>query len=77
MHKHVLLRAKIVQDIVKEHYQPERQDRCKLWVYRNMVYPKYPMSERTFFYYLSLNTDNIKPKIENKNQLRFPFYDDV
>lgn len=70
MHKHVLKRAKIIQDIVKEHYQPERQDRCKLWVFRNIIYKQYPMSERTFFNYLAIDTNTIEPKVEDKRQLK-------
>ena len=57
--KHTLLKAKAVQEIVKEWYEPERQDRCKLWVFRNKVSPIYQISERTFFAYLALDTSKV------------------
>ncbi len=69
MHANVIKKAKIVQDIVAEWYQPERQDRCKLWIYRHKVNPIYPMSQRTFFAYLTIDTSEIMPKIEDKRQL--------
>ena len=47
--KNTILRARLVQQIVEEHYEPGRQDRCLRWVWRNRVIQRYPMSERTFF----------------------------
>ena len=46
-------RRRLVRSIVEQHYEPGRQDRCKLWVFRNIVARTYPMSERTFFRCLS------------------------
>lgn len=56
--KNVCLRAKIVQEMVAQHYEQGRQDRCKLWVYRHVVYKVMPISERTFFRYLSTEINN-------------------
>ncbi len=50
-------RALEIQRLVAEHYQPERQDRCKSWVYRNKIKDKYKICERTFWRYLA-----VKPK---------------
>ena len=52
MHRNTIRRAQMVRDIVEEHYQPERHDRCKLWVYRNMIQKVYPISVRTFRRYM-------------------------
>lgn len=41
--------AERVKTIVREHYEPGRHDRCKLWVYRNFVKPQIGISERTFW----------------------------
>lgn len=61
-------RAKLVQELVNEHYEPGRQDRCKLWVYRNIVSKIYPMSQRTFFRLLKITSD--EKKEEDKRQLK-------
>lgn len=52
--KNTMLRAELVYNIVKEHYEPGRQDRCLLWVYRNKVNKVYPMSVATFWRCLRL-----------------------
>lgn len=52
MHKSTIVRAQQVRRLVAEHYEPGRQDRCKLWVWRNIVYPRYGISRATFFRYL-------------------------
>lgn len=68
----MLKRAKLVQEMTAEHYEPGRHDKCKRWVYLHIVCKVYPMSERTFFRYLSMNTEAIERpvKIEDKRQLK-------
>ena len=44
-------KAQFVQEMLEKYYEPERLDRCKLWVYRNHVRRVIPMSERTFWRY--------------------------
>jgi tRNA G37 N-methylase Trm5 len=51
-----LKKAKKIKELTLKHYEPGRQDRCKLWVYNNVVKKEYPMSERTFFRYLIMDT---------------------
>ena len=51
MNENTRKKALLVQDMLEKHYEPERQDRCKLWVYRNHVRRVIPMSERTFWRY--------------------------
>lgn len=46
-------RARKVRELVEQWYEPERQDRCKLWVYRTIVRRQFGISERTFFRYIS------------------------
>ncbi len=56
MIKSTYKRALKVQQLVAQHYQPERQDRCKLWVFRNFVEKEFNISERTFWrYWLMVN----------------------
>lgn len=57
-----------MRELVQDHFQPERQDRCKLWVFRNVVVKKYPMSERTFWRYLAAKDE--REVKEDKRQLR-------
>ena len=70
--KNMLLRAKMVQVLTAEHYEAGRHDRCKRWVFRHIVSKVYPMSERTFFRYLSIDTDEESAgrKQEDKRQLK-------
>lgn len=69
MNKNTRKKALIVQKMVQEHYQPERQDRCKLWVWRNVVVKQFPMSERTFWRYLNKDVKEEKEE-EDKRQLK-------
>ena len=65
MFKSTAKKAQRIQQIVKEHYEPGRQDRCKLWVYRNFIVKEYGISQRTFFAYLSR-----KPKTTQETPLQ-------
>ncbi|MFT4073026.1 MAG: hypothetical protein QM654_14015 [Dysgonamonadaceae bacterium] len=53
-HENTLRKARIVADIVVEHYEAGRQDRCLEWCYRNVVNAKHPMSLRTFKRYIEI-----------------------
>jgi len=61
------LSAETVKDIVKQKYEPGRQDRCKEWVYRTIIKKQTGISRRTFFRYLKEESDEIK---EDPNQLK-------
>ena len=54
MYKSTAKKSQIIRRIVQENYEPGRQDRCKLWVYRNKIRPILGISERTFFRMLNL-----------------------
>jgi len=49
MYKSTAKKSAIIRKIVAQWYEPGRQDRCKLWIYRNKVKPVLGISERTFF----------------------------
>ena len=53
-------RDKMVWEIVEKWYEPGRHDRSKRWIYRNKVYPIFPMSERSFFRCLSRHAKRLK-----------------
>lgn len=57
MHQSTIERAKLVQAIVKQHYEPGRQDKNKLWVFRTHVKKVYPMNKRTFWRLMNINTE--------------------
>ena len=61
MHKSTRKKAELIQKMVADNYQPERHDRCKLWVYRNYVQKTIPMTERTFWRYMNMNTEAPQP----------------
>jgi hypothetical protein len=52
MFKSTQRRKEIIEALIREHYEPGRQDRCKRWVYLHYVYPLTKISERTFYRYL-------------------------
>ena len=54
MNENTLEKARKVRELVDRHYEAGRQDRCKLWVLRNVINKTYPMSERTFFRYIKM-----------------------
>lgn len=68
MYKSTVKKAQIVRSILSDYYEEGRQDRCKLWVYRNKVVPVLGISERTFFRYL-----NTPEPEEPGLQLSLPF----
>lgn len=61
--KHISRRisAEKIKAIIKKEYEPGRQDKCKLWVYRNYVFPATGISERTFWRYQKAVDDEMKP----------------
>jgi len=66
-HESRMKQAELVRSIVNANYEPGRQDRCKRWVYRNIVKPRTGISEKTFWRYLGVKPP---PKIEDKDQLK-------
>ena len=54
MNANVISRAILIYEMVEKYYEPDRQNRCLLWCYRNIVTKKYPISERTFWRYMKI-----------------------
>lgn len=67
--KSTIERARIIRDLVEQYYEEGRQDRCKLWVYRNVARRYYPMSERTFWRYMGIAGKAGEDKKGDGNQL--------
>jgi len=69
--KHISRRisAEKIKEIIKKEYEPGRQDKCKLWVYRNYVFPATGISERTFWRYQKAVDDEMKLD-DNPSQLK-------
>lgn len=53
----VIKRAKIVQEMTMKLYEPGNQSRSKAQAYRQQVNNTYPMGERTFWRYMSMNIE--------------------
>jgi len=69
MNKSTIKRAAAIQELVKQHYEPGRQDRSKMWILRNVVSrSENPVSAATFFRYLKI--EEKQKKEENPNQLK-------
>lgn len=63
-------RARKVRELVGQYYEPGRHDRCKLWVFRNIVDKQFGISERTFFRYLGT------PPTKEKNPFQLLLFDE-
>lgn len=66
MNENTRKKALIVRKLIAEHYQPERHDMCKLWVYRNYITPVIPMAERTFWRYVNMHLEEEQRKEDNR-----------
>lgn len=53
----VIKRAKLVQEMTMKLYEPGNQSRSKAQAYRQQVNNTYPMGERTFWRYMSMNIE--------------------
>jgi hypothetical protein len=60
-----LRRVKEVQDIVNENYEPGRHDKSMRRIYRTIIVPKIPISERTFERYMVINLEDYKEMLTN------------
>lgn len=71
INENTLKKALMIRAMVEAHYEPGRQDRNRRWVFRHVVLKVYPISERTFWRYMTL-TRNItrKPEPDDPNQLK-------
>jgi hypothetical protein len=66
-------RAEDVRLLTLQHYEPGRHDRCKRWVYLHHIYPRFGISESTFFRDLREQQPSVCRKPEDKRQLKlFP-----
>jgi heat shock protein HspQ len=65
-----ILKALKIQELVCKHYEAGRQDRCKLWVFRNIVVKIYPMTERTFYRYMAIDTESKEEIKKDCRQLK-------
>lgn len=63
------LSADRVKEIIREFYQPDRRDKCKLEIYRHKIKPLTGISERTFWRYLN-EIESETPRVEDPNQLK-------
>jgi hypothetical protein len=62
--------AERVKALLRADYEPGRQDKCKLAVYRNKIKPATGISERTFWRYMNeIEAENEKTE-DDPNQLK-------
>jgi len=68
-HKSTKLSAARVKEMLRLEFEPGRQDKCKMAVYRNIISKVTGISERTFWRYMKeLEAEN--PIQEDPNQLK-------
>ena len=68
-HKSTRMSAERVKALLRVDYEPGRQDKCKLAIFRNKIKPLTGISERTFWRYMQEIEDE-QQKIEDKQQLK-------
>lgn len=51
-HRNLSNRIRRVQQIAREHYEPGNQSRCYRQIWKQFVYPVYPMCYNTFLTYV-------------------------
>ena len=47
-----VIRAKEIQELTKQHYEPENQNKCYKAIWRRLIYKKYGVCYRTYLNYL-------------------------
>lgn len=63
--KSTLVSAARVKEIISQHYEPGRHDKCKKAIYRNYVYKQTGISESTFWRYMQEIDDENRPKVDD------------
>jgi hypothetical protein len=62
--------AERVKELLRADYEPGRQDKCKLAVFRNKIKPLTGISQRTFWRYMQEIEDEHGKAAEDPNQLK-------
>lgn len=62
IHPNTLKKIELVQQIVGDNYEPGNQQKCQIQALRNVVRHVYPMSERTFRRYMSVDVEEVRKK---------------
>ena len=65
MNANIISKAKLIHDIVEQHYEFGNQSKCKLQTYRKYVKPVYPVCERTFWHYMKIAKEEIGKNTAN------------
>jgi hypothetical protein len=68
-HASAIKSAERIKTLLRENYEPGRQDKCKLAVYRNKIRPLTAISERTFWRYMHEVEQEMKQP-EDKRQMK-------
>lgn len=55
------LRAKRLQELTAQYYEPGRQDRCLKWVWQRHVYPVYGIGYRPYLRYIKAKNPKADP----------------
>jgi hypothetical protein len=75
-HENTLKKVQIVADIVAQHYEAGRQDRCLEWVYKNVVNITHPMSLRTFRRYIEIAVNELGYSFIEKDEDRDSLFEE-
>lgn len=71
--ENILQRAALIQKMVAQNYEPGNQSKSKVQAFRRYVRACYPMGERTFWRYMSIDTTPQDKKRPENGQMDLPF----
>lgn len=70
MNRSTALRIAAVKALMRNHYEPGRQDRNKSWVWRVTVSPSLGISRRTFSRYVNTPDEDVKKALSPRTDPR-------
>lgn len=66
-------RARMIQEVTRRYYEPERQDRCYAAVWRKHIYPVFGVCYAAYLRYLKATPP---PEVPHPSQRQLALFDD-
>lgn len=63
----LLIRARKVQEIVNQHYEKERRDRCYRSIWEHYIKDEFQINYHTFLRYVHTDTSDLEKLIRERN----------
>lgn len=66
------IRARRIQEITAEHYEPENHAKCYKMIWKKHIYPAFGMCYDTYLKYLKVE---VKPETKQEDQRQLKLFD--